>query len=210
YQQLLCNPEGKHYRKLGKVGWLMMYLLVKSDKDGKLKTSSAKIAEETGLYELTVRAWLRHLERSKYIATEGKWQAIEIKIADWKSTSNAQEIARNGKSAVNISKTNAIDKSDNRIRSDKDDKSDELINVYKKNDIDRGIPKKLTPEYIAEAFDDEDNIAFYVFAFENYGKRIIRKAFERVQYLPSSKIKKSRGALFNYLLKKYEQNKKNK
>ena len=239
YKKLICHPEGKHYKKLGKVGWLMMYLLVKADDSGVFEGSSEQIAEEMGIYVITVRAWLRHLERNKYIKITGGWKNMKIIIQNPKFTDYAQKIAQKEKSEKNLLDSSADEPIVNDNRTDKNDiQNNDKINNIKRNDrndeksdrelVLRGresikkdminkdkngddflkIAKKLTPEFVAKCFDDEDNIAFYEFAFRTYPKKMIRQAFVQAQKFPTEKIKRSRGALFNYILRKlYEKSK---
>jgi len=212
YKRLICHPEGKHYKKLGKVGWLMMYLLVGADENGIFHGSSEQIADEMGLYVLTVRAWLRHLERAKYIEIHGDWKDMKIVVRKPEFTGYAQEIAEKGKCAKNFNEKKAI-ANDNNIRSDTGSNTDKKY-IYKKSDTsnnDRGESSlKLLPKAIADAFCDQDNIAFYVHAFKNYSPEVIQRAFERALNTPAERIKKSRGALFNYLLKLYDHEQTNK
>ncbi len=57
---------------------------------------------------------------------------------------------------------------------------------------------------LAEGLDDELNFAFYLSVARKYPEDFLRKIFSHVRGIPSNKIKKSRGALFNYLVQKYE------
>ena len=56
---------------------------------------------------------------------------------------------------------------------------------------------------IAHAFHDMDGIALYVDYCRRYPEPIIRRAYGEVKELPDSAIRRSRGALFNYLVQKY-------
>lgn len=60
---------------------------------------------------------------------------------------------------------------------------------------------------IAEAFHDVQHVEIYEYLCETYPEPLIRRAFGVVKELPSSAIKKSRGALFTYLVRKYAQDK---
>lgn len=62
---------------------------------------------------------------------------------------------------------------------------------------------KLKPEFIAKAFKDEENLRLYKVYCERYPVEIIHKAFEAVLKTPLKRIKKSPGAYFTYLVKKY-------
>ena len=62
---------------------------------------------------------------------------------------------------------------------------------------------------LAEGLDDKLNFAFYLSVARKYPEEFLRKIFSHVRGIPSSKIKKSKGALFNYLVQKYEKSGKN-
>ena len=163
---------------------------------------------------------------------------MKIIIQNPKFTGYAQKIAEKEKSAKNLLDSSADEPivNDNRtvkndiqnndkINNKRNDRNDEKsyrepvprdresikedgIKKDKDGDDFLKIPQKLTPEFVAECFDDEDNIAFYEFAFRTYPKKMIRQAFVQAQKLPTERIKRSRDALFNYLLRKlYEKSK---
>jgi len=72
-------------------------------------------------------------------------------------------------------------------------KSDEVVNVEQQR-----LAQRITQE-----FEDEDNLGYYEDLCERYPNNLINRAFSEVQKVPQPKIKKSRGALFTYLVKKY-------
>ncbi|MEW5922360.1 MAG: hypothetical protein AB1746_00080 [Candidatus Zixiibacteriota bacterium] len=56
---------------------------------------------------------------------------------------------------------------------------------------------------IAKALGEEQRIDLYRHVFERHDEAVIMKAFDHVIKLPTEKIKKSKSALFFYLLNKY-------
>jgi hypothetical protein len=56
---------------------------------------------------------------------------------------------------------------------------------------------------IAAAFNDEEKIGLYVVYCKKHSHEVIQRAFAEAQNFPEEKIKKSRVALFFYLLKRY-------
>ena len=56
---------------------------------------------------------------------------------------------------------------------------------------------------IAKTFQEEHRIELYRYVFQKHDESIIRKAFEEASKVPDSKIKKSKSALFFFLLNKY-------
>jgi hypothetical protein len=60
---------------------------------------------------------------------------------------------------------------------------------------------------IARAFKEENRLPLYRACCENFEEEGIRKAFSEAMAVPDDKIKKSRSALFVYLMKKYAKRK---
>ncbi|MBW1738745.1 MAG: hypothetical protein JRJ69_14660 [Deltaproteobacteria bacterium] len=56
---------------------------------------------------------------------------------------------------------------------------------------------------IAKTLQEEHRIELYRYIFQKHDESIIRKAFEEASKVPVSKIKKSKSALFFFLLNKY-------
>ena len=56
---------------------------------------------------------------------------------------------------------------------------------------------------IAKTFKEEHRTDLYRYIFQKHDESTIRKAFEETIKVPDSKIKKSKSALFFYLLNKY-------
>jgi hypothetical protein len=62
---------------------------------------------------------------------------------------------------------------------------------------------KLTPGLIARELNDEKNLALYEAYIARYPEAIIHRAFWEVHKTPPERIKKSAGAFFTFLVKKY-------
>lgn len=77
---------------------------------------------------------------------------------------------------------------------------------YKKRSTKSFIPRN-SQDWLAldicEALDDQDNLPLYLSYVRRYPPRIIQRAFNEARKLPENKIKKTRGALFTYLVKHY-------
>jgi hypothetical protein len=57
---------------------------------------------------------------------------------------------------------------------------------------------------IAESLEDEEAYPLYLHFAEKYKEDHLRKLVERVLSIPKEKIKKTRGALFTYLVTHHE------
>jgi len=66
--------------------------------------------------------------------------------------------------------------------------------------------KELLARDLAAGLNDEANLRFYLSVCRKYPEEFLRKTYGQVKEIPLNKIKKSRGALFNYLIQKHEKN----
>ena len=64
--------------------------------------------------------------------------------------------------------------------------------------------EELLARDLAAGLDDEENLRFYLSVCRKYPEEFLRKTYSQVKQIPEKKIKKSRGALFNYLVQKYD------
>jgi hypothetical protein len=60
--------------------------------------------------------------------------------------------------------------------------------------------EKLANE-LADALNDNDSLTVHIAFAEKYSEAFLRKTLQRVLSLPQDKIRKTRGALFTYLVK---------
>jgi hypothetical protein len=56
---------------------------------------------------------------------------------------------------------------------------------------------------VARSLDDLENLALYLSYCRRFPESLIRDTLRIVQGIPAHKIRKSRGALFNYLIQKH-------
>jgi len=78
----------------------------------------------------------------------------------------------------------------------------------KSDTIDEFIPRtreELLAFDLAEALDDRRSLPVYLSYARKYPESFLRNILGNVKEIPISKIKKSRAALFNFLIKKYAQ-----
>ena len=63
--------------------------------------------------------------------------------------------------------------------------------------------EKFLAEELAERLDEEGSIELYRSYVATFPEDLLRKVLAEVLAVPAEKIRKSRGALFSYLIKKY-------
>gem|GEM_PF-2243160 len=191
FQGLIADPQAKHYNRMKGSVWLYLYLIAFSNlRSGKLIARLSNIAADMGLPEETLRSWLGHLRKWHYVDVEKQGDALLFKIMKWQNISSELET----KALVETSKTQPA----------------------KKSKISQPVAQELPlpnnsaqlANYIANLLNEPT----YQTAFETlcrlYPQNIIQKALLETREIPSEKIKKSRGALFIYLVKKYAQQEK--
>ncbi len=59
-------------------------------------------------------------------------------------------------------------------------------------------------EELAETLDDKESLPFYCDLTEKYSEAFLRAKLRKVMSMPSDQIRKTRGALFTYLIRQHE------
>ena len=223
---LVMNREAKHYKRMKNAIWLFLYLVLNADRSRVLARKLKTISSETGIKRDTILRWLNILRKQGYIATQSTGRGLLIQIKEWENPSS--DI---GKSSLQKHKIPGFCAWENPT-AEKAFKRPNPLNLSKKqhfsigpidtlnkyilnNDIDsKNSPDPLlrTAEQskltelamdIATALGDHKNLALYISYSRRYPIWLLRKVLGEVKEIPSEKIKKSRGALFNYLVQKY-------
>ncbi len=93
------------------------------------------------------------------------------------------------------------------VRNDNDNRKD-INNIDDRNDRGKEFNSFLTREELlardlAAGLNDEANLGFYLSVCRKYPEEILWMIYGQVKQFPARKIKKSKGALFNYLIQKY-------
>lgn len=102
---------------------------------------------------------------------------------------------RNDNEIDNVKDINNIDSNDN-----------DSIDIDKGNNPFSLTKEELLAMDLAEGLNDRANLGFYISVCRKYPEDFLRKIYAEVKEVPLSKIKKSKGALFNYLIQKYDKN----
>ncbi|HZS45645.1 MAG TPA: hypothetical protein VFC63_11115 [Blastocatellia bacterium] len=63
--------------------------------------------------------------------------------------------------------------------------------------------RELLAYTIAETFNDSDHLQLYLTYCKKYATHIIQRAYAEAHSIPQERIKKSRAAVFFYLIKQY-------
>jgi len=188
FQGLVADSEAKHYRRMKQAVWLYLYLIAFANlRTGKLMSNIADIAQDMGLGEETVRSWLGHLRRRHYVIVERQGDELLFKISKWK---------------------NIITNVDSSLPQNKSKKKSDLPRTAThsgtKGELGICVPSKLADE-IVDQLQEPSNRARFEEICRAYPLNVIEQALKEAKAVHPERIKKSRGALFVYLVKKYAQ-----
>lgn len=230
WKGLVADQEAKHYRGMKNALWLFLYLVLHADRrSGKLKRKCRTISQDMGINSKTIHRWLKVLRDKKYVKTRNTGRCLEIEISKWRplaewsddgilNTQNgAHRVSKNGDSQEPLKSENSFNPSPqmeiaphpNDITIKKDLLNNDIDNKYfMESDFKDFKPKNKRERLaldLAEALDDLKGLALYLSYSKKYPEYLLRKVLGEVMEIPPEKIKKSRGALFNHLVKIYGQ-----
>lgn len=169
--------------------------------------SQKYIAESLGYSRTTINKTLKLLEENGFIRIEKRsryhcvYQLLKVRCED-----NETQMSSRGNSDVTQgdSNNNKLTRNINNIVM----KNRNFLNSSR-NTFKRFRPRnkeQLLALDLTEALNDHKNLPLYLSYSKRYPESFLRKVLGEVKEVPAEKIKKSRGALFNYLVKKYAQN----
>ena len=189
--------------KVGAIGIVVYNFLASlADSSQVCFPSQRYIAEHLGYSRSYVNETIKLLEKNGLIRIEkkGRYHRIYhlLKLRCQPGRTQVSTIANSG---VNQSDTN-------------DNKLTRIINnIDSKNLLGSNfkIFKKFKPKSreellaldLAKALKDRNGFPLYLSYSKRYPESLLRRVLGEVEEIPDRKIKKSRGALFNYLIQKY-------
>jgi hypothetical protein len=188
-KKLTVDSEAKHYHRLKSAVWLYLFILSSvNPRSGRLMITVPDIAAQTGIKEETVSSWLGHLRKWNYVSAKRQEESLLLKISGWKLESkNVEEPIQQTRKSTSKGRKKSS----------------------KKTALERSFPSE--PEKLAKKITEELQTSQSLIYFERLCKAhprdIILKAFAEATSIPQEKIKKSRAALFAYLVKNYVQEK---
>jgi len=233
WRGLVADQEGKHCRRMKNSLWLFLYFVIHADRrTGWLKRKCQTICEQMGMSPKTVRKWLSVLRSNGYVKAKSNGRCLEIQIHRWKSIGESSRcgtlsaltgvlrVPQLGESGEAIQRRNSFDLSQKpavgpkcneiiikreRINDNTGGTESSDSNPDTFNRMDQITKKYLLAFYLAKALNDEGNLLLYLSYSKKYPEFFLMKILEQVKQIPDSKIKKGRGALFNYFIQKHAQ-----
>jgi hypothetical protein len=233
WRGLVVDPDAKHYRRMKSALWLFVYLVVHADRqNGSLKRKLKTISVDTGIKARTIRGWLRCLRSSGYIETKNTGRCLVIMVVKWKgsewknrdtqtgqfqparsSESRPSERELSGANSQPLSQNLQVSFRHNDISIKRlllqNDREDESISDRYSQEATAFRPKDRAGQLaldLAQGLNDVKGLPLYVFYGRKYPEFFLRTTLGVVKEIPREKIKKSRAALFNYLVQQYAKN----
>lgn len=164
-RRLLAHPEALHLRRMRSAIWLYLVLLARLPRESDtIEVEPAALAESMGLPEGTIRSWLGHLRKGRYVEVQRlngsycvrvKHLALPVRTGPGSEPASAPAISR-------------------------------FFTVAK-------LEKALGEKGNRDALDG---------ALAEHPDPVIRKALAGALAVPTERIRRSRTALFLYLLKR--------
>ncbi len=228
------DERATHYRKMKNALWLFLYLVLGANRQtGMLVRKIQTICTDMGLERDTVLRWLKILREGDYIATKSNGRCLSIQVKKWKASGgNAIQPPQPGQASAlsrgmrptsqTVSQTQNIPSLSQKFASHATANERSIKRGLLKIDIEgkkaflnrvRGTPgyqgpsrEDLLAHDLAEGLDDLKGLALYRSYAKKYPEPLLRQVFATIMLIPAKHIKKSRGALFNYLIKQHDAN----
>ena len=164
-RRFIEHPEAVHVRRMRAAVWLYLALLSRLPPDGDtVEITPRDLAWRMGLPEGTIRSWLGHLRRGRYVETRRLNGTVQVLL---------KQVAR---PAPRTPEAMPEPEEPNRF-----------FTVAK---LARALGEAANEKSLAEVLD-------------NHPDAVIQKALAATLAVPDSEIRRSRTALFLYLLKRH-------
>ncbi len=232
WKGLVMDPMATHYKTIGPALWLFIYFVLNAERrTGFLLRKTKTIGSDMGMKERTIRAWLKILRKGGYIRTAMTGHSLRIQIEKWKSLAGCQDIADHNDKPLPTRVTSCCQPRTDPLGQNSFMPSDKLPASPLRNDISikrnilkddigrgggwkpissaskeryRGTAKELLALELAKNLDDLEALSLYRSYVNRYPEWLLRKVLGEAMKTPANKIKKSRGALFNHLIRRYD------
>jgi len=192
----------KYVPKIGTMGFIVYSFLASlADSNQSCFPSQKYIAERLGCSRSTVNKSIKVLVKYGLIKKERKnryhctYSLIEIRCK-----AEETQISHTRNSDVSQIDTNDNKRIKNNNNIDKGKNGAPKIKTFE--EFKPRTREELLAVDLAKALDDYKGLSLYISFAKKYPESLLRKILGQVKEIPQEKIKKSRGALFNYLVQR--------
>jgi hypothetical protein len=182
---------------LGRAVWLYLHLLKIANPPPIVLRTVERLAEELALPEQTIEEWLRRLSESRLIRLESPPPFLVIKLLSWLNSGDSTSESLGSPSGLNGHSHSEVPVSSSKQQA-------AAAALQQTGEGGTGEGEALLNE-VAQALDGADREEVRSLIGE-FPKPVVLKALIRVKSTPSSQIRKSKLALFRYLLSKFSAN----
>ena len=173
--------------KLGRALWLYVILIIRAGDRGRVIRTTPHLAKDIGVSEDTLVTWLNRLRDAGLVEVQSPPPYLVTKLRFWPGRSSSRADMGPASSSKSALRQGYVPVS-----------SSKAAAAAKREDGGVGEGETLldqTIETLGSA--DREEIRALI---ENYPSELTRRALARVQNTPDAQIRKSREALFRYLL----------
>ena len=154
--------------------WLYLSLLLQASYQGTVELNVTATAQAIGTQEATISTWLGHLRKAGLVSIK-KWPgSLVVKLTRYPAPL----------------KQSAPGQTPNTVHKKEDPSQPRL------SDVDRAFARTLS-----QTLQDEANLPHYEELVSEHGQITLTRMLKQAQAVPAEKIRKSRAALFHFILR---------
>lgn len=175
---MVLSRTSTHYQRLRDSMWLYLALVLLVEEDGAVRKSFQELSRLTGIKPATLRSWAGHLRKAGLIRLEqmGSVEVLKFHVHGLAAHEEAP-------------KTQSQAPGDPEELQESSERNPMLVALAAF--VRRGLS------------DEEASLEEYIELCEHVPREVIKTAFEQSRRVPAEKIRKSRAALFRYLIQTY-------
>jgi hypothetical protein len=228
WRGLVVDDEGRHLRRIKGALGLYLYLLMHADRrSGRLVRKYGTIARDMGFPVRTIRAGMARLHFYEYVRITKTGRALVIDIPKWRSIGPDRDtlsgtilpgrVAESGHrpsgtlpGSLRPQGANEVGPLPNESILTKDIKRKRSVRNFSRPDSDPTrtldeplIRGELLAQDLAAGLDDSANLPRYRWCAQRFPEPLLRRLLSEARATPEREIKRSRAALFAYLLRQH-------
>jgi len=216
WRGLIVDPNGKHVRALKAALALFLYIILHADRaTGVVTRKEAVIARDMGLSLWTVRAWRRRLEKLGYLDARRTGRGTVMTIRRWRAVGQRHAAQSGIPVPIRAAETQRADRDD---RGKPPMVSGEFRPLTASNESlltrelsrDGGRPTERGPTReevlasdLADGLHDHAQFRRYLSYARKHDEGLLRRCLSEARAMPAHRIKRSRAAYFEFLLKRH-------
>ena len=178
---------------LGRAVWLYLWLLANASMSGHVCRTAGPIARELNVSEATIENWLARLEKARLVRIQSRPPYLVLKLAFWSGVAPKSAETALPHKGVPVSSSSSKQQQKKNMQASS---SEEEGGLGEGEALIARLLRSLGQEHAAEVHE----------LVRRHPEAMIEKALGRVQRTPPSHIRKSKLALFRYLVNRFTNN----